>query len=284
VDGKAVERTFPSPLDVMVTLGNHRAQTHLTQELEQYGYEHNLNVLQAVVNHYDADFWSSSAYNRWLATLRTLNTPTVTDTYPQTMRTAAWADKMLHTQLASWAQLRHDNLLYVKQSVTVGVACEYPDGYVEPYPDFFAAVVEYAHAGLALFEGIDLRALGISEPYHLEYQQNISDYFTNLAGIATRLKTLAEKELQQEAFNDEETLFLKSIVIQQELDSIECGGPAYDERWNGWYTQLFIQEDKTPSLIVDVHTNPESILEPAGVLHVGTGPVATLMAAAFPQR
>jgi hypothetical protein len=53
------------------------------------------------------------------------------------MRRAAWQRKQLQTQLASWAELRHDTILYGKQSYTT-TACEYPAGYVEPVPAFFA--------------------------------------------------------------------------------------------------------------------------------------------------
>ena len=40
--------------------------------------------------------------------------------------------KTLTTQLASWTHLRHDTLLYVKQSYSARTACVYPAGYVEP--------------------------------------------------------------------------------------------------------------------------------------------------------
>ncbi|MCP4518189.1 MAG: DUF3160 domain-containing protein, partial [Delftia sp.] len=131
VDGQAVQRPLPSPLDVMYALGNDRALTHLQGELAQYGYWPNLSTLRAAVDGYDAAFWSGNFYNRWLGALRELDADSTGAAYPQTMRTSAWADKMLHTQLASWAQLRHDNILYVKQSGTGRPVCEYPAGYVE---------------------------------------------------------------------------------------------------------------------------------------------------------
>jgi hypothetical protein len=70
------------------------------------------------------------------------------------MQTAAWADKMLQTQLASWAQLRHDTILYSKESYTGNVLCEYPAGYVEPYPEFYAAVAQYARDSYWLFSNL----------------------------------------------------------------------------------------------------------------------------------
>ena len=40
--------------------------------------------------------------------------------YPSFMRNEAWTDKSLNTSLGSWAELRHDTILYAKQS---GIEC-----------------------------------------------------------------------------------------------------------------------------------------------------------------
>ena len=52
----------------------------------------------------------------WLATLRELSKPISDSKYPEAMRTRTWGMKTLNTQLASWTQLRHDTVLYAKQS------------------------------------------------------------------------------------------------------------------------------------------------------------------------
>ena len=59
------------------------------------------------------------------------------------MRRTAYQRKQLQTQLASWAELRHDTVLYGKQSYSMGILCEYPEGYVEPYPEFFARIARF---------------------------------------------------------------------------------------------------------------------------------------------
>jgi hypothetical protein len=277
VGGAKIPRPLPSTLDVMYTLGNDRAAAHLQGELGQYGYQDNLAALRQAVDQYDGSFWISSAYNRWLGAIRALGGDTTGETYPQALRTAAWADKMLHTQLASWAQLRHDNILYVKQSTTGMIACEYPAGYVEPYPEFYTAVRDYALAGLAAFEGFD--AAGLPEEEQALRQTAIT-YFTHLDMVAGQLRTMAEKELRQEPFSTEELAFIKDVTTRTlEPAVIGCGGPTFEERWNGWYPKLFPWDDKSPVLIADVHTNPEddpsSPLYPPRVLHAATGPVAT---------
>lgn len=269
VKDRKVRRALPSPLDVMYALGNDRAKIHLQSELAKYGYQDNLESLRTTVEKYDAPFWVSSTYNRWLSLLRTLNVDTTTSAYPQAMQTAAWADKMLQTQLASWTQLRHDNMLYVKHSFTGMVTCEYPAGYVEPYPAFYAAVQDYARVGREA-----IMATTFFEENAPGLRQTALAYFEHLESVATMLQTMAEKELRLEPFSPEEEAFLKDTTILQK-ESIGCG--QLREEWNGWYPQLFPWKDDSPALIADIHTNPDPRLAPPSVLHVATGSVAALI-------
>lgn len=275
-DGSPILRALPSTLDVMYTLGNNRAGTHLTGEIEKYGYDQQLATLRAEVDSLPQDFWESPFYNQWLDLLRRLNQPTTGEKYPQAMRTAAWADKMLQTQLASWTQLRHDNILYAKQSVTTMVLCQYPEGYVEPYPEFYAAVFDYALAGQKALSGISTAGAG-----NLDYiTTRVSTYFQNVMAAAEQLKKLAEKELALQKFTDQEEQFLKSVVVRQKNENRGCGGPEFI--LNGWYPGLFYREDASPALIADVHTNPNDIgsMAPPSILHAATGPAVPLCLAA----
>lgn len=271
-DGQPVPRAMPSPLDVMVALGNKRAKTHLASELAAYPYEESLDALRQQVEGAAPDFWQSSTYNRWLGMIRSLNTTTTAQNYPQSMRTAAWADKMLQTQLASWTQLRHDNILYAKQSfTTVMVTCEYPAGYVEPYPEFYAAMHDYARASHNALSAVQQSVAlpGLNE--------RVLPYFQRVMDVAQMLQGMAEKELRLEEFSAEEELFLRSIMVAKDVDVVGCGGPTFEDVWDGWYRGLFYAKDDNPALIADIHTNPtndpSSPLYPPRVLHVATGPI-----------
>ena len=83
----------------------------------------------------------ANLYNLWLGALRALS-PGRRPAPGQAPRPArggahrGLGRRVLNTQLASWAELRHDTILYAKQSYTGGVACEFPDAYVDPYPAF----------------------------------------------------------------------------------------------------------------------------------------------------
>jgi hypothetical protein len=80
----------------------------------------------------------------WLACLRDLSAPTTDTKYPEAMRTRTWAMKTLNTQLASWTQLRHDTILYAKQSYTDEGQCVYPKGFVEPRIEFWKRLKDTA--------------------------------------------------------------------------------------------------------------------------------------------
>jgi hypothetical protein len=171
---------------------------------------------------------------------------------------------MLETQLASWAQLRHDTILYAKQSYTAGSVCEFPDAYVEPYPEFFHAISRYAELGLSVASELELDA----DPNSLA--SRITTYFTGVRRVAELLAGMAELQRSGMPHSAEQLAFINQAV------RIEAGGsgpPFHD----GWYRELFF--DPTAALdvdptIADVHTDPGGdfpIARGPSVLHVGTG-------------
>src|SRR5262249_6040775 len=147
-------------------------------------------------------FWQDNLYNTWLDALRAFNADrTPQKHFPQVMKTQAWQRKELQTQLASWAELRHDTVLYVKQSYS-RASCEYPAGYVEPYPEFYAKIKRFADKAQELFADGDMRVLAQGAKFY-------RDYFRNFSETMAKLETLARKELKAEAFTKEETDFVK---------------------------------------------------------------------------
>src|SRR5262249_3006599 len=104
--------------------------------------------------------WESNIYMRWLACLRELSTPTTDPRFPEVMRTRPWALKTLNTQLSSWTHLRHDTILYAKQSYTDFGQCTYPTGFIE------RRVESWQGRGQTLSGGRDLpAALTYQGPY-----------------------------------------------------------------------------------------------------------------------
>lgn len=296
IDGQQVLRGYPSALDVLYALGNVHAADHLTDEFARYNYRTRLDELQQYVNTISSEFWENSLYNLWLNAIRALNEAPQGELLPNVFRSAAWADKTLQTQLASWAQLRHDNILYVKPPFSPMAVCEYPAGYVEPYPAFYAALAAYARFGQQLFAQFDAgkqpdmtyeQALkhkfqnwSESDDYmrlHRRYYtyERIRNYFADLEATATRLETMAQKELANQPFDEQETLFLRSVVVRKYIGEEGYGGHT-EEHWDGWYTKLLPFDDENPSIVADVFTNLDARIAPVGVLHMGTGMPATV--------
>jgi hypothetical protein len=301
-NGRPIARALPSTLDVMYALGNDHALSHLITEIQKYGYDQQLALIRTQVDYLPVNFWKSSIYNLWLEMIRQLNKPTNGTEYPQSLRTKAWADKMLHTQLASWTQLRHNNILYVKQSYTVDIICDYPKGYVEPYPEFYSALETYARVAydvlskVTIDQGAELKTKSIDHlqlklngksidmneliAYSMERKKSgMLTYFKHVMAVAKQLKTLAEKEMAFQSFTSEEEKFVKSVVVRRENEEQGCV-PKYV--WDGWYVKMFYGWDGDPAIIADIHTNlnQEGPLAPASVLHAATGRVVPLCLAA----
>ena len=268
-NGEPVWRALPSSQDVLFALGNNASAQLLESELSQFHYATNLSSLRYLVDSYEPPFWQLSFYNAWLNSIRTLNPPTDRTGLPQFMQTAAWWQEKMTTQLASWAELRHDNLLYVKQSYTSSGACSFPESYVEPIPEFYEALRQFASTAAQkskLLTG-DSRMV-----------DNIVKYWQHLGGVADTLASIAHKELVHTSLSDEETMFLHCMIGPYNITG--CGGDRKPQS-PGWYNYLYYRLREYAGyrlqdyLVADVHTCPTD--QGGGlvgwVMHVGTGPV-----------
>ena len=138
-------RGFPRGLDAMDLLGSERAREILVAEgdTEYKLYE---EQRQSLIDEFAAlpvQDWNRNLYWGWLYSLKAL-LGDYGPGYPAFMQTAAWRDKSLNTALASWTELRHDTILYAKQSYTPLKSSLPPlvRGYVEPAPEFWARLLE----------------------------------------------------------------------------------------------------------------------------------------------
>jgi hypothetical protein len=254
-----IRRMLPSSLDVLFALGNDAAAQLLEPDLNHYHYSSNLAAVRYLVDSYEPGFWESTVYNGWLNSIRALNPPSDRKGLPAFMQTAAWWQEKMNTQLASWAQLRHDFILYAKQSFSAGVICSYPESYVEPIPGFYKAVKAFADGAAAMFQLAPLQNIRIAQ------------YFTSMSAIVDTLRVIAEKELARIPLTDAEDLFLKTMLYQ---NPHICGG-----EFRGWYPRLFYTGESgfmmRDLIVADVHTAPtDAAGSPVGwVLHAGTGPL-----------
>lgn len=256
---KKVLRMMPDPLDVMFCLGNNNAIHLMEKELEKYPYGSAVDAMRYLFDAYDDAYWSNSLYNIWLKALKKLSIAENNEYTPFFMKTAAWQHEKLNSQLSSWSQLRHDNILYAKQSYTGGISCSYPYGYIEPYPAFYLALKEFA-SDAAVFMS---RERFNNDRYEL--------FWKRFAGIANTLLDISLTEVNGEPFSKEQTEF-----IQQALRVVKYGVCGEPPEYDGWITKLFWSVEEASNddfTVADVHTQPDDEMgnRVGKVLHTAVG-------------
>jgi hypothetical protein len=294
-DGELVQRRVPSALDVaFAALGNDHVVPDLVDRMKagprQFrdgeNYQHNLLAARNVVDRLPAAAWSATVYDGWLGALRELSRPTTDGRFPEVMRTRAWAMKGLNTQLASWTQLRHDTILYVKQSHTTGVACYYPAGFVEPVPAFWGKVEALAARSADLLERTPFPDAEFDRPNRWRVTEKVKlkdlqkwqvAFLRNFAKQVGVLKGIAAKQLAQQQLTADEKKVLEDVV------QINRGSGF--TRYNGWYPKLFYKGERDCAdwepLVADVHTNVPAppVGDPGCILHQGVGNIDLLLIA-----
>lgn len=232
-------RCFPRGLDIFAVFGSNKALEILEKEGDT-AYENYYEQLEMLKKKFDLlniTEWNRNLYWSWLFTLKAL-IKEFGEGYPTFMQTKAWLDKELQTALASWAQLRHDTILYAKQSYTPVLLGMPPKvgGFVEAVPEFYArmkALVNMTLAGLKNFSVINE-----TEENRLKAMEKLLE---NLLGISL-------KELNGEKLSKEEEDFISMF-------------PEYVEE----ITAGLNEKSKSTVLIADVHTdaNTQQCLEEA---------------------
>jgi hypothetical protein len=284
-DGQKVLRRVPGGLDVaFAALGNNHVVPDIVARIEGGShrfrdgkpYQHNLAAVRNVIDGLESAACDESMYMSWLKTLRTLGAP-ADPKMPDAMRTREWAMKQTNAQTASWAQLRHDTILYVKQSYTATAMCYYPAGFVEPVVPFWTQMESTAKRSADLLERTPF-------PQQVQAaQQRQVAFLRNFATHMGRLKVVAQKQLDQKELTADERKVLED-VMQITHQRVGSGGQT-ELRYTGWYPSLFYRgrQDcvRWDALVADVHTDPEcpDHGDPGSVLHQGVGNVDLLVIA-----
>lgn len=251
-DSAGNRRMLPDVLDVPAALGSDAALEILegSGATDFSGYPEQMELLRAALSSENDALWAASLYSGWLHTLRPLLTPKK-EGYPVFMQNAEWTKKDLECFAGSFAELKHDTVLYSKQVMAEmgGGWEEEPDdrGYVEPEPLVYARFAELA----------DRTALGLSQ-YGMLTDAD-ADNLSRLAQIADTLLEISKKELQNETPTEEEFEFIRNYGGNLEhfwLEAVKDLGDV-DE----------ITAMANPAAVItDIATDPNGT-----VLEVGTG-------------
>jgi len=257
-------RIMPKGLDVFAVLGSERAYQLSIPDFDYQGFEENLENLTITFGNLNESDWLASSYTAWVHTLTSLVNPTSED-YPEFMQTVAWQDEKLNTALGSWAQLRHDTILYAKQTYIPAFICSYPEAFVEPNPTFYSRMQELCERTI---EAASILEQDMVEP-------TITTSLQTLKNVTQKLELISEKELAKEPLTQEEVDFIKQLAWR-------CGSGGFV----GWYVDTIHAIAQTANsistlevpVIADVATFPPGdIFDPPQILHVGTGYVNALV-------
>ena len=111
------KRPVVSGVDLMALLGNSLAErlTLINEDnLKWDKFEEKYEETKAMVDARTDKEEKANIYRTWLWVLKAFNNE-YGEGYPDFMRSERWQYKDLNTALASWAQLKHDTVLYAKQ-------------------------------------------------------------------------------------------------------------------------------------------------------------------------
>jgi hypothetical protein len=249
---KVQDRFFPMGLDLMALLGSDEAKRILDEQgvTDYPGYDTQYAMLEEAFDGFDEYEWNKNLYWAWLYTLKPL-LKDYGDGYPTFMQCDVWQQKELNTALASWTALRHDTILYAKQSYTVKATAVLPPekevlGYVEPVPEFYNrlfALTQMTSKGLAAMDVLD-----DASKMRLE----------RLEDILEKLIEISARELEGEELTADDYHFINDVGSQ--LDRVVSG---LDER-----------ATKT-TIVADVHTDTNT----GQVLEEGVGYVDLIVVA-----
>ena len=236
----------PTALMVPAVLGDKFAREQLTVWINEQAKNSDL-VLSAKTQQLADEFaawkpadWQANHYVSWLGILESLrlgNKPTL-------VSDQAWAAKNLNAYLGSYTELKHDTLLYAKQSYAEAGGggeneCEIPAvprGYIEPNREFFSRLSQVVTRNLAF-----LQTMGNTD------DQSV------VAMLAGRLESYLQK-----------LFFYQEILAKQEKQQLLSDDDYEKLRHSfgnlGWllypiYDQELLEADARASLVVDIATD-----------------------------
>ncbi|KGN95774.1 hypothetical protein HQ39_06040 [Porphyromonas sp. COT-108 OH2963] len=254
------KRAFPKGLDVFAANGLTQAEDILKnfyKEEEMWsGYSGELDSLKEKFRTYKPA--EPPLYNRWLESLFTM--VRMDKNVPDFMKTKEWGYKNLNTALASWAELKHDAILYGEQPVAAecgggGLPDPYVKGYVEPNLPFWEKMNEILDVTKALLEK------------HNCLTKDLESKTDQLQGHILFLIDVTKKELAGENLTENDHLMigvLGSYIEDYTLSILDPG--TFFSSWT--YVK---GPDRSVAVVADIYTRNVLECNKQGVLHVGTG-------------
>ena len=256
-------RPCPKGLDWMAVMGLPGAERILIDELKETqrwtGFPKALTTARKKAA---TTQWEACVANQWMYTLQSLGD--TAQSLPYFMQSPQWQKKNLNTALASWAELKHDAILYAKQPMLAECGDGGPEppvvkGYVEPN-------VKFWEKAIALVTRMDK----VLTTYNLQTEKAKAVY-ERIKEMAEFCRDISKKELNGGKITDEEYNQIEIIGSTVENISLELVSED-NEMLQGWSD--VVSTDKKVAVVADVFTaSGENVaIDNKCVLYEGVGP------------
>ena len=254
------KRAYPKGLDFFAAFGVNSAETLLTDFYKEPGnWNQYTGELQKLKDKFKASQPAQvSVYELWMKSLFTMQK---TDkSQPGFMQTPEWGYKNLNTALASWAELKHDAILYGEQPMAAECGGAGPPdpivvGYVEPNLPFWKKMSGILQATQLVLQQSNC----LTEDLKGKTEQ-LQDYVSFLIQVT-------EKELREEKLTEQEYRTLEYMGSSIEYFTLSVLDP--DLHLDNW--SLVQGPDKSIAVVADIYTRNVRGCDKNGVLHVATG-------------
>ena len=256
-------RPCPKGLDWMAVMGLPGAERILIDELkEAQKWADFPKALTTARKKAATTPWDACVANQWMYTLQSLGD--TARSLPYFMQSPQWQKKNLNTALASWAELKHDAILYAKQPMLAECGDGGPEppvvkGYVEPN-------VKFWEKAIALVTRMDK----VLTTYNLQTEKAKAVY-ERIKEMAEFCRDISKKELNGGKITDEEYNQIEIIGSTVENISLELVSED-NEMLQGWSD--VVSTDKKVAVVADVFTaSGENVaIDNKCVLYEGVGP------------
>ena len=256
-------RPRPKGLDWMAVMGLPGAERILIDELKETqrwtGFPKALTTARKKAA---TTPWEACVANQWMYTLQSLGDSA--QSLPYFMQSPQWQKKNLNTALASWAELKHDAILYAKQPMLAECGDGGPEppvvkGYVEPN-------VKFWEKAIALVTRMDK----VLTTYGLQTEKAKAVY-ERIKEMAEFCRDISKKELNGGKITDEEYNQIEIIGSTVENISLELVSED-NEMLQGWSD--VVSTDKKVAVVADVFTaaGENVAIDDKCVLYEGVGP------------
>ncbi|MFT4145203.1 MAG: DUF3160 domain-containing protein [Mobilitalea sp.] len=243
---KPIVRPLPTALDVMGVLGSDTAENlifNVYKPQENWPeYTQRYQKLEEEVGGYSAGYWQGNLYRGWLSSIKSVLTEYDSNSgMPLFMQNEAWKYKSLNAALGSYTELKHDTVLYGKQSAAEmgGPIATAGQQYVEPNVELYYKLLYLTDATSEVLKDKDMLNNVLREGVE-EYKE-----FLNL------LITCSIKELKNEALSEQEVreLLWCGGTIENVINSFVAGS-----------TGDITAKDPTDMLVTDIATGGDTYL------------------------